>query len=144
MYQDYFEYDGVQYPSGTQIKLLKTMYNGQVNTELAYFMYVNKKSGTVWCQMAYTGQNRGCSMDKFMAQFGGVTGKIDPSIHPPQCKQLKDSQIPGMMLGWLWYIVIMAVAVIFKEAIGIWVIASIVFLNWRKNKIEKEGYYVER
>lgn len=143
MYQDYFEYNGVKYPSGTQIKILRFPYGNQRIYDLAYFIYYNTESGTVWYKMAYTGQNRGYSMKEFMKQFDGVTGKIDPSIHPPQVKQLKDSQVPSVMIGWLWYIVIMGVSVIFNGAIGIWIIASIVFFSWRKKKIEEEGYYVE-
>lgn len=143
MDQNFFIHDGVKYLSGAQIKILKPPYNDPIFSDLAYFVYYNVEYDTVWYKMAFTGQNRGCPMKNFLEMFGGATGKVDPSIHPPQVKQLKDSQIPGLMLGWIWYIVIMAVGVIFKEAIGIWIIASIVFFNWRKKKIEKEGHYVE-
>ena len=144
MKQNYFEYNGVRYLSGTQIKILRFPYNDQSVYDLAYFVYYNTESDTVWYRMAFTGQNRGCPMKNFMEYFIEATGKHDPAIHSPQRKRLKDSQIPGIMIGWLWYIFIMAITIIFKEAIGIWIIASVVFFNWRKNKIEKEGYYVER
>ena len=37
-----------------------------------------------------------------------------------------------MFVGWVWYIVIMVGALIFKECLMIWVFATIVFFLWKK------------
>ena len=142
MNQDYFTYNGDKYYSGTQFNLLNPSHNGIYG--LAYFVYYNTDSDTVWYKMAYTSQIKGCSMENFLKSFCGATGKIDPSIHPPIEKQLKDSQIPKLVIGWMWYIFLMAIVTIFYGAIVWWALISIVFFNWRKGVIEKEGYYIER
>lgn len=84
------------------------------------------------------------SHDKyFNDHFIAVTDRIDPNIHMPVEKKMKDSQIEGLFFGWIWYIFLMAVSVIFKDAIGLWILFSVVFFSWRHKKIKKEGTYVE-
>ena len=34
-------------------------------------------------------------------------------------------------IGWVWYIIIMLVAVIFKDRIIIWLVASAIFFTWK-------------
>ena len=72
-----------------------------------------------------------------------ITDKIDTSVHSPVEKKMKDTQIDGLFLGWMWYIFLMIISVIFKDAIGLWILWSVVFFTWRKNKIKKEGTYIE-
>lgn len=142
MYQDYFIYNGNKYYSGTQINILQS--NSNNTYDLAYFIYYDVDYDAVWYQIACTNQLRFSSMKTFLKNFGGVTGKVEPAIHPPVEKKLKDSQIPKLFFGWCWYIFIMLLLFIFKEAIFGWIISSIVFFSWRSDVIEKEGYYIER
>ena len=58
-------------------------------------------------------------------------------------KRRKDSQIDGLFLGWMWYIFLMLISIVFKEALGLWIFISIVFFKWRSDKIKKEGTYIE-
>lgn len=140
MYKDYFVYNGKKYCSGTQIKVFRSdnVY------DLAYFVYYDDSNDVVWYQMAYTNQRRGCSMETFLKRLVGVTGSVNYAFHPPVEKKLKDYQIPKLFFGWVWYIFIMLLLVIFKNAIIGWVAASVVFFSWRSDVIEKEGYYIER
>ena len=48
--------------------------------------------------------------------------------------------IDGLFISWMWYIFIMVVAVIFKDCIGIWILASIVFFNYRNKKLKERGH----
>ena len=143
MNQDYFIYNGIKYPSGTQLKLLRHPYDNLACYDIVSFIYYSTEHNTVWYKIARTGQNRGCSMEKFLQGFGGVTGKIDIGIHQPREGRIKDSKIPKLAIGWIWYIFIMFVAIIFNSSIVIWIVASIVFFSWRRKVIKKEGYYVE-
>ena len=141
---DYFEYNGVKYTSGTGIIIKKFFNDTSGFTDRAYFVYHNTDSDVVWIQMPYTCLRRGYPMDQFKEMLVGLTGEYIPSIHPPQVKRLRDSQIPRLIFGWVWYIFIMVISIIFQGVIVIWIVASIAFFNWRKKVIEEEGYYVER
>ncbi len=143
MKQNFFEYNGEKYFTGTQIKILKYPYDNAMFSDLAYFVYYDTEHNIVWYKMAYTNQNRGCSMQTFLKQFGGATGYVSASINIPQTKQLKDNQIPLLFIGWIWYIFLMAIMFIFKGRLFGWAIVSIVFFNWRDKVIKEEGYYVE-
>ena len=45
---------------------------------------------------------------------------------------------PDTSVGTVWYIVIMAVATIFKARIGIWILATIVYLLWKYGYMNKK------
>ena len=55
----------------------------------------------------------------------------------------KDTEIDGLVLGWMWYIFLMVIATVFKDALGLWGLISFVFFTWRSDKIKKEGKYIE-
>ena len=38
----------------------------------------------------------------------------------------------SIFIGWIWYVVIMAGAMIFKDCLMIWVFTTIVFILWKK------------
>jgi hypothetical protein len=37
----------------------------------------------------------------------------------------------AIFIGWVWYIIIMIVGIIFKECVMIWVFASLIFFAWK-------------
>ena len=54
---------------------------------------------------------------------------------------LKDElNIDGLFIAWMWYVFIMALSIIFYDRIAIWIIASLIFFNYRKNKLKEAGY----
>jgi hypothetical protein len=81
--------------------------------------------------------------DDFRKRIVDITNKVDPSVRMPVTKTMKDSEIDGLFIGWLWYIFLMAISTIFKDAIGLWIFISVVFFNWRTKKIKEEGTYIE-
>lgn len=81
--------------------------------------------------------------DNFFNTIISITDKKDNSVSGPVTKKLKDRDIDGLFLGWLWYIFLMAISTIFKDAIGLWILISVVFFRWRSKKIKEEGTYTE-
>ena len=53
----------------------------------------------------------------------------------------KDSEIPIVQAGWVIYIFIMCLLIIFKDAWIGWIAATLYFFNWRSKKIKEEYYY---
>ena len=58
-------------------------------------------------------------------------------------KYVKDSDMPEIVIGWILYIFIMCLLVIFKDAWLGWIAATIYFFRWRHNKKEEEGVYFD-
>lgn len=141
MKQDYVIYDGVRYNSGDTINILWYV-NGNMN------------------KRNYTGIFVDCDEKKDEYRFT-VDGKLycfnkllfwrtirntpimekDYRNVPPKKATFKDElNIDGLLIAWIWYIFIMAVAFIFVGRFGIWTLASIVFFNYRKRKLREAGY----
>lgn len=55
-----------------------------------------------------------------------------------EAKQEKynDFDYPGLLQGWIIYIFFMCLFSIFKDAIGFWILTSVVFFNWRSEKLK--------
>lgn len=89
--------------------------------------------------------NKICRMHAhvFEKSLVSTTTRIDPNVRLPASKQKKELEINGMLLGWMWYIFLMAVSFIFKDVIGLWIAISIIFFTWRSKKIKEEGMYIE-
>lgn len=139
--RNYFEYKGKKYYTGTifimndhgrQIEAAFICYN--MDTEK--YIYKVKNNTIDGCR---------CTVYEkyFYNHFVSVTDKVDNAVHMPIVKQFKDTQIDGLFLGWVWYIFLMIISTIFKDAIGLWILWSVVFFSWRKKKIKEEGTYIE-
>lgn len=61
--------------------------------------------------------------------------------YTPVKETLKDIDINRLVIGWIWYILIMATLTIFNGRIIGWIAASIIFFRWRKRVKEEESYY---
>lgn len=145
MRQGYFVYNGKRYESGT-----KFYFGGkQVGTflwqdyESGYVSYIFTPIPNYYNMFPKPNTSIRKSND-FWRVFEGVTGEVDPAVKPPVLKQRPDSQIDGLFIGWLWYIVLMAVSTIFKDNIALWALWTFLFFSWRADKIKKEGKYYER
>lgn len=136
MYQNYFIVNGGKYCTGT-IFIIK---DRDKQKEASFICY-----DTIHSLLIYKIEN--CTYRAynkyFYDHFITVTNKIDPSARMPISKQMKDSKVDGLFLGWIWYIFLMTISVIFKDVIGLWVFISIIFFSWRHKKIKKEGTYIE-
>lgn len=139
--RNYFEYKGKKYYTGTIfiMKVSKMLY------EYTFVGY-NVDHKALLCKSANNQQARSLVPiweSVFNKNLVSITNKIDTSVHSPVEKKMKDTQIDGLFLGWMWYIFLMAVSTIFKDKIGLWILWSVVFFSWRKKKIKKEGTYIE-
>lgn len=136
MYQNYFVIDGTRYYTGT-VFIVRNMGKEEEATFICYDTSRNK----------YVYKIRDCKhhMDEtiFMSRFIGVTNKVSYTTTMPVSKTKKGTDVGGLFLGWIWYVVLMAVSVIFNEAIWLWILISIVFFGWRSKKIKEEGTYIE-
>lgn len=137
MLQNYFIANGKKYYTGTVI--IVEHLGKQVEASFMYYdVDMNK----------YFYKIKNCThavpTEYFNRVFIGATDKTDPTVHLPVIKTKKDFQIDGLFLGWMWYIFLMLISVIFNGAIGLWILISIVFFSWRAKKIKKEGTYIER
>lgn len=137
MKQNYFVVDGIKYYSGTVFVIEN---NCRQNIEVTFIWY-----DTDYQRYLYKTKEHMCQShyDDFWKRFVAVTDKRDESVRSPVVKRKKDLEINGLFLGWVWYIFLMAISIIFKGVIGFWLLFSIVFFNWRSKKIKKEGTYIE-
>lgn len=62
------------------------------------------------------------------------TGMRNPYVRCPTTRRLRDSEVDGLPLAWMWYIFLMAISTIFKDNVGLWIFFSIVFFWYRHDK----------
>lgn len=136
MKQNYFVVNGKKYYTGT-IFIIDDM--GE-ETEASFICYDAEES-----RCYYKINERICNVSykTFRRIFIAVTHGINDKTHMPTVKKMKDSDINGLFIGWVWYIFLMAISVIFKDVIGLWILISIIFFSWRSKKIKEEGTYIE-
>ena len=136
-----FVFDGVTYPTGTEI-LIRQPTDGAFSLhQKAYFVYYDDEYDMYAYQL--NGKQMFLHNKSFWYGFGGVTGTVNENIRMPEVAQLKDTQILKLFVGWAWYILVMGLAFILQDAIAVWILASVIFFCWRHNVIKEEGYYVK-
>lgn len=59
-------------------------------------------------------------------------------------RYLKDSQVPELVIGWILYISIILILLIFKDRIIGWIFVSVYFFTWRHKKKEDVGTYYDK
>lgn len=136
MRRNYFEHNGKMYYTGT-VFIIKDMGK---EAEAKFICYDTDHAKYVYRINSCTWH---VHEKWFRENFVMVTDKVDLNVHMPVVKKFKETEIDGLFLGWIWYIFLMLVSVIFKDAIGLWIIISVVFFSWRSKKIKEEGTYIE-
>lgn len=145
MRQNYFIYKGKRYDSGTMIIVDRIdPYAGVSCKTKVEFLYYETDDDTYAIKVnGDVSINKG---DLFLWSFHGSCEEYKnrkPYNFHPQKKQwslTNELNIKGMLAAWTWYVVIMAVAVIFNDRIGIWILASVVFFDYRYKKLKEAGY----
>lgn len=136
MKQGYFIVNGAKYHTGS-IFIIKDMGK---NVEASFLYYDTDKQRYFYkikdCVWNVDNKN-------FWRMFVSTTDKRDESMRAPTTKIKNDIEIPGLFIGWVWYIFLMAISVIFNGAIFFWILYSVIFFKWREKKIKEEGTYVE-
>ena len=134
--ENYIIVNKTKYYTGTVFVI---NFNGKIQ-EAAFVCYV-PKTNRILCKLS--DKRWWINADDFRKRIVEITDKVDVNVSMPVQKTMKDSEIDGLFIGWLWYIFLMGISVIFKDAIGLWALISVVFFTWRKKKIEEEGTYIE-
>ena len=144
MIENYFIYNGIKYYSGTIIKI-KRFGNAKEAVFLGYNKNINQYM--VRFDADSTVFYRSDAFNKDIVEITNQSNKSfidwvqreDERLHPKLTAR-KEMSIDGMLLAWIWYIVIMLVAVIFNDRIGIWIFASMVFFSYRNKKLKERGF----
>ena len=136
MRQNYCVINGKKYYTGS---VFIVNHCGQ-QTEAAFICYDTDRSRYV-----FKVNNCVCfeTHSSLQRKLISSTNKFNSKVHMPETKTKKDSEIDGLFLGWMWYIFLMAISTIFKDAIGLWILISVVFFGYRSKKIKEEGTYIE-
>ena len=136
MIQNYFVASGQKYYTGAVIVVKEV---GR-NVEAVFVCYDHERARYVYKIGDHTWH---VDEKTFRNRLVTVTNRVDNTVTVPTTKIKSDVKIDGLFIGWIWYILLMSVSAIFKDAIGLWVLISVVFFKWRAGKIEKEGTYIE-
>ena len=145
--QNYFVHNGKTYYTGTIIKVRDWASSIDRNAIInVAFVYIDLDNGGRYVYSKINNSQRknvSVPEEMFFNILVEVTDNVNIKTRMPIKKYRKDYEIPGLFIGWVWYIFIMGIAILFKDCIGIWALASIVFFPWRHKKLEKEGVYYE-
>ena len=142
---NYFVYNNIRYYSGTIVKLKHNNSTAKNFMECnATFMYVNRNLNRIVvkindCTYQYP-------YEDFQKRIIGITKYVNISDATEICPQKRkctfadEINIDGLLIAWMWYICIMAVATIFYDRIGIWILTSVIFFHYRNKKLKEAGY----
>lgn len=141
MKEKYFIYNGKKYYSGTNIIIWWTCtFTKSVMRANAAFIEHDLSNGQYVVEIY--GKQYFYSEDHFYKVLCSVidNSKVNVSKTPKPHTFTDELNIDGLLIAWIWYIFIMAVGVIFYDRIAIWIFASVVFFNYRNNKLKEAGY----
>lgn len=143
-----FIYNGKWYTKGAIFIVKQTdSVSGHIYEAEAIFLYYFPESNRI--EFEVNGKIINCPMDMFNQIFVHATDRVADKIsvmattnhqNVQQRKITDEFNIDGLLLAWMWYIFIMVIAIIFKDCIGIWIIASIIFFDYRNKKLKEAGY----
>lgn len=137
---DYFDYKGVRYYAGTKFKkraygdtTVDAVFTRRFGSEF-WFRYKLSKCSDVKIDR--------CSEKDFYDNLVEIINDSDISEFERKKHYLKESEVPEIIYGWVMYIFIMCLLVIFKHAWAGWIAVTIYFFRWKKKKL-KEAYYYD-
>lgn len=141
----YMKFKGEYYDVGTICKIKSSIggpklvrFKGWVSQHQGNrgnFELLNKEDGGLYDSYNFSGVNNYCleiikPVKPNLQQIETPTGKdaFRDGEKPPSWK---------VEVAWIWYIAIMAITVIFKERIGLWILESVVFFGWKNGIFKK-------
>lgn len=144
MRQDYFVYNNNRYPSGTIIIIKKyDIYAHMLCNIKAKFLYCDMERNEYFVEIYGKEYKYGEQYfkDIFVCVYNQDI-KATNIIKQTENKHTFSDElnIDGLLIAWIWYVFIMVVAFIFYDRIAIWIIASIIFFNYRNRKLKEAGY----
>lgn len=149
--QYYFMYKGTEVNVGTIIKI-KPWHGSPGDPyidEVTFKYYVPEIDlYVIKYTSPYGNKEIGMYGSEFKKYLVHPTGKIDEStireyqmaIESNRLTFLKELHVDGMLIAWMWYIVLMCITLIFNGFICYWIVISICFFIYRNNKLREAGY----
>lgn len=143
--QYYFMHNGKRYEPGTILKI-KPYCKAE---ELYFEWYVPESDLYVFEYIGPHGRvgvgMRGTELQQYLIC---VTDEVDQCVARKHAMRMennkltftKELEIDGMLIAWLWYIVLMAVTLLFNGFYFYWAIISFCFFIYRYGKLVEEGY----
>lgn len=144
MKRNYFVYNNKRYEAGTIIILSRfDIYSKRVCDTKARFLSYDTETHEYIVEIY--GKEYKYDAKYFNNNFVGIYNSnirhtSVKNQHSKEHSFCDEFNIDGLLIAWFWYIFIMAVATIFYDRIGIWILASFVFFNYRKKKLKEAGY----
>ena len=145
MRQNYFVYNDKRYYAGTIIILSRCdIYSRRVCDTKAKFLWYDselKKYSVEIYGKEYIYDKESFNedfirIDEPKKTVTTMQGEIKAKSHTFS----DELNIDGLLIAWIWYIFIMMVGIIFYARIGIWILASIIFFEYRDKKLKEVGY----
>lgn len=141
MKEKYFIYKDKRYPSGTIINIWWVCtFTKSVMRANATFIEHNVDTDQYIVEVY--GKREAYEKKHFYNALCCVVENHPVNVpkSPKQHTFVNELGIDGLLIAWIWYIFIMVVGVIFYDRIGIWILASVIFFNYRKKKLKEAGY----
>ena len=141
MKQDYVIYKGVRYNSGDKIHIL-WYTDGHRNVRNYTGIFVDCDEEKDEYRFTVDGILYRFNKTCFYQTIRNEPVQMSTQVKKEPLKATFKNElcIDGLLIAWMWYVFIMAIAVIFYDRIGIWILASVIFFNYRKKKLKEEGY----
>ncbi len=146
---DYFDYNGIRYYTGSKFKC-----NNFLGTNVALFPEVeitfikyNKKSDTCFAHSNIAACDFMFSLDAFTTNIIDVIEQKSRELMDNINEKYKNdkkyyhwveagedcykAKPEELVIGWICYVVLMAIITIFNGRIVLWILLSIAFFRWR-------------
>lgn len=134
--EHFIKYKGRLYDVGTKLRFKVYLGNFSYRYCLGVIQGVIERfDGSSVFIRGNDGELYNYSTIKNLENFDNVIVEIiEPIYYTPKHTNTNERDCPpewDVENGWMWYVTIMLVAVIFKARVVIWVLATVVFLLWK-------------
>ena len=140
MNQDYFVHNGTRYNSGSLISFRVYDYRakGSYITNVTFLYY---DTDTQKYHIDVYGKEDSYDAELFFKNLQPTKNSTIFNGTKKYKHTFSDElNIDALLIGWIWYVFIMAVGTIFYARIGIWIFSSIIFFNFRNKMLKEAGY----
>lgn len=145
MKRNYFIHNGIKYYSGTTIRVLQhEQYSGRQYEDTATFIEHDVSYNRMIFKIRDLTYNY--PYDVFEKIFVDVINGKTEIVYDNHTVMYKkhtfydELNVDGLFIAWFWYIFIMAISTIFYGRVGWWILTSVVFFNYRNQKLKEAGY----
>jgi hypothetical protein len=140
MRQNYFIHNGKQYNSGDKVILDFLLYKTyMMRNANATFLYYNPETREY--HIEFYGEEYVYEEKLFYKKLcSGISPRAPTSTNCKEYTFTNELNVDGLFIAWIWYIFIMAIAIIFYDRIAIWILASVIFFGYRNKKLKEAGY----